>query len=388
MALTTEQILFRLLNYEIMQEPLPKAIREGLSGDALKSLYRLSNAHDLAHLVGAALDENHLLPQDAPVSEKFRRQTMMAIYRYQQLQYELDQICKVLEEAKIPFIPLKGSVLRQYYPQPWMRTSCDVDVLVHESDLEKASRELVEKLSYQQANKGSHDIAFDTPTGMHIELHYDLIEEHVNDQSEQPLKNVWDYAYAKPNSVHYNMVDEMFYYYHIAHMAKHFVIGGCGVRPFIDLWVLNHRMPYDEAKRKALLEEGGLLPFEQTAVKLSEVWLSNAEPNELTTTMANYILSGGVYGNTENRVAVQQQKKGGKFRYIMSRIFLPYRVLKFHYPILQKHKWLLPFMEIRRWFKLIFKGGLKRSTNEMKINQSMSAEKQSETAWMMEQLGL
>ncbi|MBQ3640290.1 MAG: hypothetical protein II955_07195, partial [Clostridia bacterium] len=67
---------------------------------------------------------------------------------------------------------------------------------------------------------------------------------------------------------------------------------------------------------------------------------------------------------------------------------LPYRVLKFHYPILKKHKWLLPFMEIRRWFKLIFKGGLKRSTNEMKINQSMSAEKQSETAWMMEQLGL
>ena len=382
------QTMMHLIRYEIMQEPLPETIREGLSGDALKSLYQLSKAHDLAHLVGAALDENHLLPQDAPVSEKFRRQTMMAIYRYQQLQYELNQICKVLEEAKIPFIPLKGSVIRQYYPQPWMRTSCDVDILVHESDLEKASRELVEKLSYQQANKGSHDIAFDTPTGMHIELHYDLIEEHVNDKSEQPLKNVWDYTYSKPNSVHYNMVDEMFYYYHVAHMAKHFVNGGCGIRPFIDLWVLNHRMPYDEAKRKALLEEGGLLLFEQTAVKLSEVWLSNAEPNELTTTMANYILSGGVYGNTENRVAVQQQKKGGKFHYLLSRLFMPYETIKYLYPVLQRHKWMLPFMQIRRWVRIVFKGGLKRSTNEMKINQSMSVEKQAETAWMMEQLGL
>ena len=382
------QTMMHLIRYEIMQEPLPETIREGLSGDALKSLYRLSKAHDLAHLVGAALDENHLLPQEAPVSEKFRRQTMMAIYRYQQLQYELNQICQTFEEAKIPFIPLKGSVLRQYYPQPWMRTSCDVDILVHESDLEKASGELVERLSYKQEGKGSHDIAFDTPIGMHIELHYDLIEEHVNDQSEQPMKNVWNSSYAKPNSVRHNMTDEMFYYYHVAHMAKHFVHGGCGIRPFLDLWILNHRMPYDEAKRKALLEEGGLLLFEQTAVKLSEVWLSNAGPDELTDTMANYILSGGVYGNTENRVAVQQQKKGGKFRYIMFRIFLPYSVLKFHYPVLQKHKWLLPFMEIRRWFKLIFKGGLKRSTNEMKINQSMSAEKQSETAWMMDQLGL
>ena len=177
------QAMMHLIRYEIMQEPLPREIREGLSGDALKQLYQLSKAHDLAHLVGSALDENRLLLQESIVSEKFRKQTMMAIYRYQQLQYELNQICQTFEEAKIPFIPLKGSVLRQYYPQPWMRTSCDVDILVHESDLEKASGELVERLSYKQEGKGSHDIAFDTPTGMHIELHYDLIEEHVNDQS-------------------------------------------------------------------------------------------------------------------------------------------------------------------------------------------------------------
>lgn len=382
------QTMMRLIRFEIMQEPLPESIRGGLSVDLLKSLYRLSKAHDLAHLVGSSLDKNDLLLNGSPVTNKFRQQTIMAVYRYEQQHYELDQICQTFEESKIPFIPLKGSVLRQYYPQAWMRTSCDIDVLVHNTELEKASRELVEKLSYQQASKGSHDVAFNTPTGMHIELHYDLIEEHVNDMSEQPLKNLWDYTFAKPNSVHYNMVDEMFYYYHVAHMAKHFVNGGCGIRPFIDLWVLNHRMPYDDAKRKVMLEEGGLLLFEQTAVKLSEVWLSDAEPDELNNTMANYILSGGVYGNIENRVAVQQQKKGGKFRYIMSRIFLPYSVLKYHYPILQKHKWLLPFMEVRRWLKLIFKGGLKRSTNEMKINKKITAEKQAEIAKMMVQLGL
>ena len=31
--------------------------------------------------------------------------------------------CAVLEEAKIPYIPLKGTVLRDYYPEAWMRTS-------------------------------------------------------------------------------------------------------------------------------------------------------------------------------------------------------------------------------------------------------------------------
>ena len=39
-----------------------------------------------------------------------------------------------IKKVQIPFLPLKGSVIRQYYPEPWMRTSCDIDILV---DFEK-----------------------------------------------------------------------------------------------------------------------------------------------------------------------------------------------------------------------------------------------------------
>ena len=48
---------------------------------------------------------------------------MIAIYRYEKINYELNRLRSALNEAQIPFIPLKGSVLRQYYPEPWMRTS-------------------------------------------------------------------------------------------------------------------------------------------------------------------------------------------------------------------------------------------------------------------------
>ncbi len=383
------EIMMLLVRYGIDLNPVPSEWHNsGLSDAVLRQLYRLSKSHDMAHLVGFALEDNQLLREDNLLADKYKQQIMMAVYRYKQLDYELKQVIKVFEEAQIPFIPLKGSVLRDYYPQPWMRTSCDVDILVHEEDLEKASNVLTTKLSYQLDTKGPHDIAFNTPSGMHIELHYDLIEKDVNGKSEQPLKDVWSYTYVKPNSMQYHMVDEMFYYYHIAHMAKHFVYGGCGIRPFIDLWVLNHRMPYDESKRRKLLQKGGLLAFEQAAVKLSETWLSGAEPDTIIDSIQEFVLHGGVYGNTENRVAVQQQKKGGKFRYMISRIFLPYSVLKYHYPILQKHKWLFPLMEVRRWFKLVFRGGFKRSANELKINQNMSAERQAEIANMMKQLGL
>ena len=93
-----------------------------LTDEELAKLYKLSKSHDLAHLVGDALTKNNLIG-DGEVKAKFQRQIMLAVYRYEKINYELGRLRKVLNEAKIPFIPLKGSVLRKYYPEPWMRTS-------------------------------------------------------------------------------------------------------------------------------------------------------------------------------------------------------------------------------------------------------------------------
>jgi hypothetical protein len=51
------------------------------------------------------------------------------------MKHEFERICLVLEKAKIPHIPLKGSVLRKLYKEPWLRTSCDIDILVQEETL-------------------------------------------------------------------------------------------------------------------------------------------------------------------------------------------------------------------------------------------------------------
>ena len=97
----------------------------------------------------------------------------------------------------------------------------------------------------------------------------------------------------------------MFYFYYIAHMAKHFVeTGGCGIRPFLDIWVLNHRIDFDREKRDKLLSDGGLDVFAKQAELLSEVWFGNAEHTEITRQMETYILRGGVYGANTNRIAV------------------------------------------------------------------------------------
>ncbi|MBQ8408441.1 MAG: nucleotidyltransferase family protein [Clostridia bacterium] len=360
-----------------------------ISQEAMRSLYTLSKSHDMTHLVFAELSKRNMLTDGNEISQKFRKQHMLAILRHERLHYEYGELCRVLEEASLPFLPLKGSVLRQYYPEPWMRTSCDIDILVHENDLEQAIECLRSTLHYKVDTKGSHDVSLFSENGVHLELHYDLVEDEIANNCKRILQNAWKYSHVKSDTAHHHQFsDEMFYFYHIAHMAKHFENGGCGIRPFLDLWILEHSVEHDAIKRDELLREGNLLTFANSVRQLSEVWFGNRAHNDTTLQMEKYLLFGGVYGSIQNRVAIQQFKQGGKLRYILSRIFIPYDSIKFHYPILQKHRWLTPIMEVRRWCKLIFCGGLKRSVTEINATATVSSETQTSTRELLDKIGL
>ena len=383
----TSKVMFALLRSAVCGVLLSNEEISLYSPDILPSVTSLAQKHDVIHLIVFALKNNGLLDES---NKNLESKMLIAVYRLEKLNYELSKLCGALEKAEIPFIPLKGSVLRQYYPEPWMRTSCDIDVLVHEEDLQRTVSYLSDNLGYRRESQNSHDISMFTQGGAHIEVHYNLVEDNRANSAAAVLRQIWNVAVKHDGcNYQYEMPDEMFYFYHIAHMAKHFVeTGGCGIRPFLDIWVLNHRVSFDREKREKLLSDGGLSVFAKQAELLSEVWFGNAEHTEITGQMEEYILRGGVYGTTTNRVAVQQQKQGGKVRYALSKIFIPYDVIKFHYPILQKHKWLTPIMEVRRWGKLIFCGHLKRTVKELKYNNTISEDVAAKTWALLKNVGL
>ena len=74
--------------------------------------------------------------------------------------------------------------------------------------------------------------------------------------------------------------------------------------------------------------------------------------------------------------------------FALSKIFIPYDVIKFQYPALQKHKWLMPVCQVRRWFRIIFRGGVKRSARELSRNYAITDSEVSKTSKMLEELGL
>lgn len=375
MKQTVKNVLFNLINFEINGHELRDDVKNLITEETMPALFNLSKMYDLAHLVGDALDKNGLLKEGTEGYNRFIKERNIAIYRYEQLEYEFEQICTVFEQNKIQFIPLKGSVIRKFYPKPWMRTSCDIDILVKEEDLRTAIDVLVKNLNYTEKQIGNHDAQLYSENGVHLELHYKL--QGVKTKWSEILDNVWDYVIKDDACYRKQMSNEILYFYHIAHMALHFKEGGCGVRFFLDLFILNNKLHYDKQQLLTLLEKYSLLNFYNESMSLARFWFDNEKPNEITDILEDYVLYSGMYGSLENRVIVKKNEKKGKFKYLLSRIFLPYSKLKYDYPKLQKCRILYPYYILKRFLKFLFNKKTRNSAyNELNKVVNVDREKQ------------
>lgn len=148
------------------------------------------------------------------------------------------------------------------------------------------------------------------------------------------------------------MSNEMLLLYHIAHMAKHLINGGCGIKPFLDLEVLLEKLSFDREKLNFLLKKAGLSKLFDVACKLCGVWFNGNESTEALELLSNYILSGGVYGTYENSAQISAAKGVGKLKSFSKLMFLPKENLAVLYPKLKKVPYLYPFYQIKRWFRI------------------------------------
>lgn len=355
-------------------------------------LYRLGEKHDLAHLVGTALMKAGLA-RDSAWFPYFRRAGILALTRYAQQEETQRQLRGLLCGAQVPFIFLKGASIRAYYPEPEMRTGCDIDVLIHPEDIGGAAQRLTDA-GYRKTGEGGHDVRFTSPCGVLVEMHFTLMEERQYPKLQPLLKRVWEYASsADTDGFCRTLTPEFAYFYHIAHMIKHYVYGGCGIRTLMDLWVLRHRgRALDETLLDSMLAEADITVFEGHVRTLAEYWFSGIQPDPevmpLYEMMEEYILTGGIYGSVENRVKVGQLQSGGKLRYLWSRVFVPRSRLKYDYPILERYPILLPFCEVRRWCRLLSRDTADRIRHEVRCNRALSSEAQDAADCMLRCLGL
>ena len=345
--------------------------------------------HDIAYLVSYSLEKANLLDMQSEFGQKCEKEQFVAAYRYENNNYELEQISRLFEEEKIFFVPLKGAVLKRYYPEEWMRIGTDLDVLVREDICEKAKDILVEKLNYKFESKENHDYQLVSPGGVSVELHFTLLgTDSINKEADKILENVWEYTVpAKDCKYHMEFTDDMFYYYHFIHLAKHIKYGGCGIKPFLDLYILKKSVEYGPEKQ-ALIDKGNLTKLDKVVCRLADCYFLGEEYDEQTLRLSAYVTSGKNQGRFENRMAFQAEGKKSKAGLLVSKVFSPYEILKFRYPELEQKKWLFIPYQFRRWYDLFFGAKSEKTLNELKANKSINSDKIDEVSKMRQDLGL
>ena len=100
--------------------------------DDIIQVTSLAKSQGILYLVIKGIQVNHI-----PIPKQIHRALLAEIYQMIQNETLFEKAKNVLNSAQIPFVPLKGSVIKNLYPDKWMRSSCDTDILVHENDLEK-----------------------------------------------------------------------------------------------------------------------------------------------------------------------------------------------------------------------------------------------------------
>ena len=380
--------MMNLISFEVFGGAICLELFSDFTNDDYIALYKLSKKHDLAHLVGDALIKNNLVI-DEKIKSAFQKEVFTAVYRAENMTHEIAEISAILEKEKIEFIPLKGAVIRNYYPEAWMRTSCDIDILVHEKDTKRAVKLLTTKYGYTCPIKTFHDFSLYSKTNVHIELHFIL--NFYERRDEEFLKKVWKNAKTADGFEYQKKMTESFFLVHtVSHMAQHVLGGGCGIKPFIDLYILKYRANISFEEAMPELEFFHLDSFCKNMLKIAECWLNDKGIDEKLAPFETYIIEGGVYGSLENSVSVGTVRRGGKVKYIFSRLFLPYRELSLLYPSLKKCPVLLPIYEVRRWFRLLNKHGKspKEIKNELKNVTAVSKEDSEKAKSMLASIGL
>lgn len=102
----------------------------GLSDKELAEIYRLAKAHNLSSMAGDYMSRHGVM------NKVILRDMAYAQSNVEHMDKAMTEVTKALTDARIPFLPLKGIVIRKLYPKPWMRLSGDICILRRVADFD------------------------------------------------------------------------------------------------------------------------------------------------------------------------------------------------------------------------------------------------------------
>ncbi len=276
----------------------------------------------------------------------------MAIRKTMILDAERARVLAALEAAGIWYMPLKGVILKDFYPQFGMRQMSDNDILFDGSRTDDLA-EIMQRLGFTPASaEKNHHVKFYKPPVSNFEMHTQLIGEADEPDLARYYRNVKERLIKDPdNAFGWHFSPEDFYVYLIAHEFKHSRRSGTGLRSLLDVYVFLRRegAGLDRAYIARELQKCGTEDFEEQSRGLAQKLFAAFDPalTEEEEERLGFFLASGAFGTKDQRVLRGVERKG-KTRYIMGRIFLPMEKVKAFFPFFYRHRLLLPFLPLYR----------------------------------------
>ncbi len=337
------------------------------------SLYRLAQDHQVAGIVYFQCRD--FIPPE--YITPFEKRYSAELFYYSNRLKETERIRRAFREAGIQFYTVKGMDAAQFYPMPPLRTMGDSDFIV--SDL-PAAIQVMRKLGFLgEQEENVHEWSCER-NGLPVELH-DVLIKHDEKSTKKQLRFFRDLMpHVKENTLDWNY----HFLFMIAHLRKHFLFSGVGIRQFMDIAVLIKDGPdLDWKWIEKKLGELEMRRFAHACFSLIEYWFGITPPISFQRTdsleeMTEKIIGNGVFGdadpdNKKNWVRnflIMGKRPGWVNRIVLlKKDFFPAYDFMVDYPgcgFVKNRKYLMPFAWIVRYIRLIRSGEHKKAVNALR----------------------
>ncbi len=333
-CLTTGEILIKIIKGIIENEKVD--IPENTD---FNKIMKLAYAHRINGFVAYACKYYDI---EEPTKTKMATEIYKVAARHTAQEHEIKELSADFTNAEIEHCFLKGLKVSSLYDIPEMRFMLDIDIYINSGKYEKAI-EVMKNRGYEVGCADEKDCSLSKKPFLNVDLHQELKYDY--DLGYEFYEKVNERLISVEGSCEKLMSNEELYVYLLSHTAHHFATAGTGIKSVIDhYYILKNLLPKCNGEiLEQYLNESGLKEFNESFTKLTKFWFMGGEGDETITRMAEYIILSGAYGTDINFfvnsvLRISDNKKS----YFLERLFPKREWLSYRYPILKKHKALLP----------------------------------------------
>ena len=357
-----------LMSAFIQKKAPPRA--ENINWPALYKLAKDQNLTGVVYFMARQLDP--LQQPDEDMRKRLEQDYFTTVMFGAEQDYELQQVWTEFSKHNIIHIPVKGYTIKKCWPVSDLRTMGDIDYLVHEEDKDK-TREILTGLAYKPKIEEEPVVSY-RKGGIYLEEHHKFPYHDITTDTVKNLDNFWDYA-EPVNECTYALSLEYHALLLLAHLAKHLLHCGCGIRQVMDISLYFHQYE-NELDWDVLfqwLDEMKLSTFALRVFSycyyvfgLTVYFKELPEDRQFFERMSAILLENGIFGEKHtffksvyklNNNYTGFNRKWHDLLALLRFAFPPYSELRLsrRYSYVDKKPWLVPAAILHRAFGGIFR---------------------------------